>query len=88
MAPLEHASKWWTLGVVCIALTPASALAAPWTTPASVPGAVGYRAQLVFTKSGQASLVTDAPGSRALVTAVGGDGRPARRGRSRCLRRC
>jgi len=37
---------------------------------------VGYRAQLVLTKSGQASLVTDAPGSRTLVTAVGGDGRP------------
>src|SRR5439155_2888813 len=46
-----------------------------WTTPATVPGAVGYRAELVFTKTGQASLVTDAPGSRTLVTAVGDDGR-------------
>ena len=59
------------------ALTPASALAdAPWTTPTTVPGGFGYRAQLVFTKSGQAALVTDAPGSRTLIAAVGDDGRP------------
>jgi hypothetical protein len=59
------------------ALAPASALAdAPWTTPATVAGASGYRAQLVYTPSGQASLVTDAPGNRTLVTAVGDDGRP------------
>src|SRR3954451_5114898 len=59
------------------ALTPATALAdAPWSMPAAVSGAVGYRAQVVFTKRGQASLVADAPGNRTLVTAIRDDGRP------------
>jgi hypothetical protein len=59
------------------ALTPAAALAdAPWSAPATVPGAVGYRAQLVFTTRGLASLVGDAPGNRTLVAPVSDDGRP------------
>jgi hypothetical protein len=60
-----------------VVLSPASALAdAPWTAPAAVTGAVGYRAQLVFTKTGHAALVTDAPANRTLVAPVGDDGRP------------
>jgi hypothetical protein len=65
------------VALVAGAVTPGSALAdAPWTTPATVPGAVGYRAQIVLTPSGQASAVTDAPGERTLLAPVGDDGRP------------
>ena len=46
------------------ALTPASALAAPpWTTPATIPGAVGFRAELVFTKTGSVTVTSGTPDS-------------------------
>ena len=59
-------------------LTPASALAdGPWSAPSAVPGATGYRAQVVATQRGHAALVADTSGIRTLVAAVGDDGRPS-----------
>ncbi len=69
------------VALLAAAVGPAAAAAdAPWSEPATIPGASGYDAELVFTLAGRGVLATtDASatnGQGTLLAPVGTDGRP------------
>lgn len=74
-----HLRRTLVLATLLIAAAPAVAHAdAPWTAPATVPGASGYATPIAVTPAGHAELATtdatSANGQRTLLTPLGTDG--------------